>query len=129
MNSVSSCDRHKPPTTATPSGWRNSAPAPVPPGVPIETTMSVLGLTGLTAYFGLLEIGRPQPGETVVVSAAAGAVGFSPADLFASNQLKGLEITDAFVAARIEPAYNSRVRRTTALVRPCIQGDPSMLAM
>jgi NADPH-dependent curcumin reductase CurA len=52
-----------------------SAPAPVPPGVPIETTMSVLGLTGLTAYFGLLEIGRPQPGETVVVSGAAGATG------------------------------------------------------
>jgi NADPH-dependent curcumin reductase len=37
--------------------------------------LSVLGVTGLTAYFGLLEISRPQPGETVVVSAAAGAVG------------------------------------------------------
>jgi hypothetical protein len=37
--------------------------------------MSVLGATGLTAYFGLLDIGNPQPGETVVVSAAAGAVG------------------------------------------------------
>jgi NADPH-dependent curcumin reductase len=48
---------------------------PLPPGVPIETAMSALGLTGLTAYFGLLEIGRPQPGETVVVSAAAGATG------------------------------------------------------
>jgi NADPH-dependent curcumin reductase CurA len=52
-----------------------SAPAPVPAGVPIETSMSVLGLTGITAYFGLLEIGRPQPGETVVVSGAAGATG------------------------------------------------------
>ena len=52
-----------------------SAPTPVPPGVPIETAMSALGFTGLTAYFGLLEIGRPQPGETVVVSGAAGATG------------------------------------------------------
>jgi NADPH-dependent curcumin reductase CurA len=51
------------------------APSPVPPGVPIETAMSALGITGLTAYFGLLEIGRPQPGETVVVSGAAGATG------------------------------------------------------
>jgi len=37
--------------------------------------LSVLGMTGLPAYFGLLDIGKPQPGETVLVSAAAGAVG------------------------------------------------------
>jgi len=37
--------------------------------------MSVYGIAGLTAYFGLLECGRPEPGETVVVSAAAGSVG------------------------------------------------------
>ncbi len=42
---------------------------------PIQTALGVLGLPGLTAYFGLLEIGRPNPGDTVVVSAAAGAVG------------------------------------------------------
>lgn len=47
----------------------------VPPGVPIPLAMSVLGITGLTAYFGLLEVGRPAPGETVVVSGAAGATG------------------------------------------------------
>ena len=52
-----------------------SAPSRVPAGVPIETAMSALGLTGMTAYFGLLEVGRPQPGETVVVSGAAGATG------------------------------------------------------
>jgi NADPH-dependent curcumin reductase CurA len=45
------------------------------PNVPIELQMSALGLTGLTAYFGLLEIGRPAAGETVVVSGAAGATG------------------------------------------------------
>ena len=37
--------------------------------------LSVYGIAGLTAYFGLLEVGQPRPGETVVVSAAAGSVG------------------------------------------------------
>lgn len=48
---------------------------PLLPGVPIEASLSVLGLNGLTAYFGLLEVGKLQPGETVLVSAAAGATG------------------------------------------------------
>jgi NADPH:quinone reductase len=42
---------------------------------PLSTALGVLGMPGLTALFGLLEIGQPQPGETVVVSGAAGAVG------------------------------------------------------
>jgi len=42
---------------------------------PISTAVGVLGMPGMTAYTGLLEIGRPQPGETVVVAAASGAVG------------------------------------------------------
>ena len=42
---------------------------------PISTALGVLGMPGMTAYFGLLEICKPQPGETVVVSGAAGAVG------------------------------------------------------
>jgi NADPH-dependent curcumin reductase CurA len=42
---------------------------------PISTALGVLGMPGLSAYFGLLEIGRPKAGETVVVSGAAGAVG------------------------------------------------------
>jgi hypothetical protein len=46
-----------------------------PTVAPISTALVVLGMPGLTAYVGLLDIGRPQPGETVVVSAAAGAVG------------------------------------------------------
>ncbi len=40
-----------------------------------ELFLGVLGFTGLTAYFGLLDVGQPQAGETVVVSAAAGATG------------------------------------------------------
>jgi NADPH-dependent curcumin reductase len=42
---------------------------------PISTALGVLGMPGFTAYVGLLDIGRPRPGETVVVSAASGAVG------------------------------------------------------
>ncbi|NQX87480.1 MAG: NADP-dependent oxidoreductase [Halioglobus sp.] len=44
-------------------------------GVPLSLFLGVLGPTGLTGYFGLLDVGRPQQGETVLVSAAAGAVG------------------------------------------------------
>ncbi len=42
---------------------------------PMSTALGVLGMPGMTAYFGLLEIGQPKPGETVFVSGAAGAVG------------------------------------------------------
>src|SRR2546423_6448533 len=42
---------------------------------PISTAVGVLGMPGMTAYTGLLDIGKPQPGETVVVAAASGAVG------------------------------------------------------
>src|SRR5712672_2213465 len=44
---------------------------------PISTGVGVLGMPGMTAYVGLLEIGKPKPGETVVVAAASGAVGSS----------------------------------------------------
>src|ERR1700693_1547131 len=63
-------------------GWQEYAalgPASVrkldPALAPISTALGVLGMPGKTAYFGFLAIGQPQPGETVVVSAAAGAVG------------------------------------------------------
>ena len=42
---------------------------------PLELLIGPLSVTGLTAYFGLLEVGQPKPGDTVLVSAAAGAVG------------------------------------------------------
>jgi NADPH-dependent curcumin reductase CurA len=42
---------------------------------PLPVHLSALGMTGLTAYFGLLDVGHPKPGDTVVVSGAAGAVG------------------------------------------------------
>jgi NADPH-dependent curcumin reductase CurA len=64
-------------------GWRlyNTANAgglrKVPAGPPISTALGVLGMPGLTAYFGLLDIGQPKEGETVAVSGAAGAVGMT----------------------------------------------------
>ena len=51
------------------------APSKLPKGVDIPVAMSALGVTGLTAYFGLLDVGRPKEGETLVVSGAAGATG------------------------------------------------------
>lgn len=61
-------------------GWQDyvvaEAAQPVPRGpLPLTAFMSVMGMTGATAYFGLLDVGKPKAGETVVVSAAAGAVG------------------------------------------------------
>ncbi len=63
------------------TGWREYATLPglhlakLPALAPLTHLLSVYGVAGLTAYFGLLECGRPKAGETVVVSAAAGSVG------------------------------------------------------
>ncbi|TCJ00345.1 NADP-dependent oxidoreductase [Aeromicrobium sp. IC_218] len=64
------------------TGWSEYATVPArhtrrldPSTAPVSTALGVLGMPGFTAYAGLLEIGRPQPGETVVVAAAAGPVG------------------------------------------------------
>jgi NADPH-dependent curcumin reductase CurA len=46
-----------------------------PSAAPVSTALGVLGMPGFTAYYGLFELGQPQPGETVFVSGAAGAVG------------------------------------------------------
>jgi NADPH-dependent curcumin reductase len=54
-----------------PKGQLNKLPL----GAPLELAMSALGMNGITAYFGLLDVGRPVEGETVVVSGAAGATG------------------------------------------------------
>lgn len=62
------------------TGWQQYAlmdagSTVLPDGVAPEAALSVFGVTGLTAYFGLLDIGRPVEGETVLVSGAAGATG------------------------------------------------------
>jgi NADPH-dependent curcumin reductase CurA len=43
--------------------------------LPLSLSLGILGMNGVTAYFGLLDLGQPRPGDTVVVSTAAGAVG------------------------------------------------------
>jgi NADPH-dependent curcumin reductase CurA len=65
------------------SGWQEYAvmgakeveKVVIPTGGRPTDAMSVLGMTGLTAYFGMTEVGQPRPGDTVVVSGAAGATG------------------------------------------------------
>ncbi|CAH0993090.1 Putative NADP-dependent oxidoreductase YfmJ [Sinobacterium norvegicum] len=67
----------------TVGGWERYTTAPAAalnkiadmPGIALTNYLSVLGPTGLTAYFGILKVGLPKPGDTVLVSAAAGAVG------------------------------------------------------
>lgn len=54
---------------------RSVSKLPTLPGVSPTAFLGILGHIGLTAYFGLLDVGRPQPGETLVVTGAAGAVG------------------------------------------------------
>jgi len=62
-------------------GWQEYAPMmgkdlqPIPPSAPTELALGPLGMTGMTAYFGLLDVGEPKEGDTVLVSGAAGAVG------------------------------------------------------
>ncbi len=62
-------------TIASGSGPMPARKLPKIPGLPLSSFMSALGATGATAYFGLLDLGQPKAGETVVVSAAAVAVG------------------------------------------------------
>src|SRR5271167_4329274 len=64
------------------TGWQEYAVAAAnalqkldPARAPVSTALGVMGMPGLTAYTGLLKIGQPKPGETVVVAAASGAVG------------------------------------------------------
>lgn len=78
-------------------GWQNYAVLPgpaltkLPKGLPVPATafFGLLGHIGLTAYFGLLDIGKPQPGETLVVSTAAGAVGSLVGQI---GKIKGLRV-------------------------------------
>jgi NADPH-dependent curcumin reductase CurA len=62
-------------------GWQEYASVPggtirkIPDGVPLQASLHVLGTNGLTAYFGLFDVAQAKPGDTVVVSAAHGAVG------------------------------------------------------
>jgi NADPH-dependent curcumin reductase CurA len=80
----SNCDRYSPGDLLFGmTGWQDYVIAdegglamqPLPPGVAPQVALGLFGITGMTAYFGLLDVGRMKEGDTVVVSAAAGATG------------------------------------------------------
>jgi NADPH-dependent curcumin reductase len=70
-------------------GWREYAvmrakhlsKVELPRGVPLSASLGILGATGMTAYFGLLDIGKPKQTDVVLVSAAAGATGSTVAQI------------------------------------------------
>ncbi|MEE8392413.1 MAG: NADP-dependent oxidoreductase, partial [Anaerolineae bacterium] len=119
-------------------GWREyyvsdgSGLTQVDPNIaPIQTYLGTLGMTGLTAYVGLLDVGQPKEGETVFVSAASGAVGSIVCQI---AKIKGCRVvgsvgSDAKVAwlvdeVGIDAAFNyKRVDRLTAeLGKHCPDG-------
>jgi NADPH-dependent curcumin reductase CurA len=99
------------------TGWQDYAALPgkrlskLPDLKPLTHLLSVYGVAGLTAYHGLIECGRPQPGETVVVSAAAGSVGSIVGQI---AKIKGSWPTMA-----ASPAA-ARCRKMTARPRPTV---------
>ena len=97
---------------------------------PVQSYLGAMGMPGMTAYFGLLDIGEPKPGETVFVSAAAGAVGSLVCQI---AKLKGCRVvgsagTDAKVewlkeVAGVDAAFNyKRMPVPAALAKLCPDG-------
>ena len=97
---------------------------------PIRTGVGILGMPGLTAYFGLLEVGRPRPGETVLVSGAAGAVGSAVGQIAAIKGCRAVGIAGTETKCRhltrdlgFDAAINYRADDlATALKRTCPDG-------
>ncbi len=88
-----------------------------PDKAPITTALGLLGINGLTAYFGLLDAGEPKDGETVVVSTAAGAVGSAVGQIAKIKGCRTVGITgsDEKVAACTEEfGYDAAINYKTA---------------
>lgn len=97
---------------------------PLPSGVPIPTALSLFNVTGMSAYFGLLELGRPRAGETVLVSGAAGAVGSVAAQIAKIHGCRvvgtaGSDAKCAWLAADLglDAAINYRTEDVAARLR------------
>lgn len=99
-------------------------------GLPLPAHLAVLGHIGLTAYVGLLDVGQPRPGDTLVVSAAAGAVGSLVGQIgkIQGCRVVGIAGTDAKCQwltgeLGLDAAINYRRERvSTALARACPDG-------
>ena len=115
---------------------RRASASSIPAQAPISTALGVLGMPGMTAYVGLLDIGQPKPGETVVVSAASGAVGAVVGQIAKIKGCRAVGIAGAQgqVRVRRERAGVRRVRRlqdrrrlATALAGRLPQGHRRLL--
>ena len=87
------------------------------PDIPGSTALGILGMPGLTAYFSFLEIGKPIPGDTVVVSAASGAVGAVVGQIAKLNgcRVVGIAGSDEKIAyIRDELGFDEGINHRTA---------------
>ena len=93
---------------------RRRGVAKVDPAIaPMSTALGVLGMPGMTAYTGLLNIGKPQPGETVVVAAASGAVGSVVGQI---AKIKDAARSASRAALKNAPSSRTRSASTTASI-------------
>ncbi|MDP6345779.1 MAG: NADP-dependent oxidoreductase [Alphaproteobacteria bacterium] len=88
-----------------------------PAMAPMSTALGILGINGLTAYFGLLDVGQPQAGETVMVSTAAGAVGSAVGQIARIQGCRTVGLTgsdDKVARCRDEFGYDVAINYKTA---------------
>jgi len=98
--------------------------------LPLSLSLGILGLNGITAYFGLLDLGAPKPGDTVVVSTAAGAVGSAVGQIASLMGCRSVGITGGPVKAKLcrdEFGYDEAIDYkagdvATALTAACPRG-------
>jgi NADPH-dependent curcumin reductase CurA len=99
--------------------------------LPLSLSLGILGLNGVTAYFGLLDVGRPRPGDTVVVSTAAGSVGSAVGQIAKIAGCRTVGITGGPAKAQLcrdafgyDEAidYKASNRIDDALAQACPQG-------
>ena len=80
---------------------------------PLPTFLNALGMPGMTAYFGLLDVGDPKEGDTVVVSAASGAVGATVGQIAKIKGCRAVGIAGGAAKCRYIEAHDGRSRVPT----------------
>lgn len=98
--------------------------------LPLSLSLGVLGLNGVTAYFGLLDLGQPRPGDTIVVSTAAGAVGSAVGQIAKLAGCRTVGLTGGAVKCKLcreEFGYDEAIDYkagglSDALARACPRG-------